>query len=135
MQMVLAVALTLTTLLTSCGSSSGSGESKVVNGVGQITYTVPDSYAGEKVRTFNIVSEIVYDFLASNSDANSLDIKMLVECEDIYGNKKMKESHVKVGADAVTEMRKFKSSSALSDDCMDWQIAFEVGYKMCGQID
>ena len=114
---------------------SGSSNNKVENGVGKVTYTVDWVIAGERKRTFEKVSVVVYEFLNDEPEAKSLDVTMRVECEDTYGNKKMKESHVKVSEEDVIEMRKYKSGDALAEGCLDWQIAFEIGYKMCGQID
>jgi hypothetical protein len=121
----------------SSGESSGtsSENSQVVNGVGKITYSVPKSIAGEKNMAFKEVTDLVFNMLKDNPDVKTLDITMQVECEDIYGKWSTKESHVTVDNEDVLEMRKFAGPSNLSDDCMDWQLRFEVGYKMCGQID
>ncbi len=118
----------------SSGGAAGSSSenSKIVNGVGTITYSVPKSIAGEKTLTFKEVTDLVFNMLKDNPNVKTLDITMKVECEDIYGKSSTKESHVTASNEDVLEMRKFAGPGNLSDDCMDWQIRFEVGYKMCG---
>jgi hypothetical protein len=116
-------------------TSSSSGETKVINGVGKITFSVPKGIAGEKNITFQEVTEEVFTLLKDNPEVKTLDVTMKVECEDVYGKWNTKESHVTCDSDVIAEMRKFAGPSNLSYDCMDWQMRFEVGYKMCGQID
>jgi len=124
-----------------CSSSDGESdgpkaniESRIDGDAAYLTYEVGSYLAAERGLAFKDVTENVYNFLRENENVKSIDITMRVDCEDNYGNWKTKESHVKVASDDVLEMRKYANPGAL-EGCMDWQLAFEVGYKMCGQID
>lgn len=116
------------------GGSSPNHDVVITNGAGKMRWVVPDVLAGDKKPTFERVTRDVYTAMNDHADMKSLDINMSVQCEDIYGKKMMRESTVKLSASDIAEMRKFTSSEALASDCMEWQMMFEAGYEMCGQL-
>ena len=113
-------------------SSSGI-ESRIEGDKAYLSYEVGPYFAAERELLYKEITEKVFYFLKDNPNVRTIDITMVVKCEDNYGNSRAKESHVIVKPEDLVEMRKYAGPTPL-EGCMEWSIAF-LGYKMCGQID
>ncbi len=111
------------------------GDMKILEGKGVFKWRVPKDLAGDEEPTFKRLTSEVHEIVMASPALKSLEIEISVECADIYGKHSDRVSKISITADDIEEMRKFVSSAALSEGCFEWQMAFEAGYKMCGQIE
>jgi hypothetical protein len=120
-----------------CGHNNEAAQSAVSmsGGIGSLAWTVPSSIAGDKDLTFARLTSDVYDALISNDSLTVLNITVAVSCQDNYGKSMMRESVLRLDRNDIEEMRKFASAAALAEGCIEWQIVYEAGYMMCGQIE